>query len=267
VAELASIYLQLIGARVRAQWQYRTSLVLQVLASFLLSFTDLLVLLVIFNHLPRLSGWSLGEVAFLYGTAYVSFQLTDIAVGQLDQLPQAILTGQFDLLLIRPISTLLQVITLDFTLRRLGALGQGVLALVIAFSLVNIHWSAGRALLLASMPLCGMAIFASVWVIGATSTFWLVRTIEVLNAFTYGGNALTSYPMHIYGAWMRRLFVYVIPLAFVNYYPSLFILNKPDQLGAPAFVRFLGPPVAVAMLLVARIVWGIGVRHYRSTGS
>jgi len=32
-------------------------------------------------------------------------------------------------------------------------------------------------------------------------------------------------------------------------------------------VRFLGLPVAVAVLLLARAVWGVGVRHYRSTGS
>jgi ABC-2 type transport system permease protein len=78
---------------------------------------------------------------------------------------------------------------------------------------------------------------------------------------------LTQYPMHIYGAWLRRLFIFVIPLAFVNYFPALYILNKPDALGAPAFVRFLAPLVAAAVALFAAWFWQLGVRHYRSTGS
>ncbi len=267
MAERVAIYFRLMEARARAQWQYRTSLLLQIVGSFLLSFTDLVVVLVIFDHLPALAGWSLGEVAFLYGTSYITFQLTDIAVGQLDQLPQIILTGQFDLLLIRPVSTLLQVMTIDFTLRRFGALLQGVLALGLAFTLVDIHWTVPKAVLLLSMPLSGMGIFVSIWVIGATSTFWLVRTLEILNAFTYGGNQLTSYPMNIYAGWLRRFVIFVVPLAFVNYFPALYVLGKRDPLGAPGVVRFVSPAVALALLALARWVWGFGVRHYRSTGS
>jgi len=269
VADTVAIYLRLVQARVRAQWQYRASLLLQMVGSFFLSFADLLVVLIIFAHLPVLAGWSLGEVAFLYGTSYVTFQLTDIAVGQLDELPQLIISGQFDLLLIRPISTLMQAVTTDFALRRLGSLLQGLVALGLAFSLVRIHWSAVKLAVLLSMPLAGMGIFIGVWVMGVTSTFWLLYTREVLNAFTYGGNQLTTYPLNVYAGWMRRLFiyVYVIPLAFVNYFPALYVLDKTDPLGARGFVRFLGLPVAVAVLLLARAVWGVGVRHYRSTGS
>lgn len=267
MASLPAIYLHLVGARIRGQLQYRLSFVLYMLASFALSFTDFLTVLVIFQHLPRLGGWTLGEIAFLYGTSYATFKLTDMAIGHLDLLPQQIQRGDFDMVLIRPLGSLFQVITSDFALRHIGSTTQGLLVFGISLSLVDINWTVSRALMLALIPLSGSVIFASVWVVGAATTFWTVRTMEYVNAFTYGGNQFTSYPLNIYAGWFRRLFAFIIPLAFVNYFPALYVLNKPDPLGLPGWLRFLSPLVAAVMALVAWQVWNIGVRHYRSTGS
>ncbi|MHB8577266.1 MAG: ABC transporter permease [Dehalococcoidia bacterium] len=267
MASLPEIYLRLILARMRAQLQYRVSFALQLAGSFLLSFTDFLAVLVIFAHLPHLAGWSLPEVAFLYGTSYITFQLTDMTAGQLDSLPVLIQRGEFDMVLIRPLGSLFQVLTSDFQLRRVGAISQGALVLGFALTRLNIHWTLGRVLVELLIPIVGLPIFAGVWIIGASTTFWSVRSMEMVNAFTYGGNQLTQYPLNIYSEWLRRLFIFVIPLAFVNYFPALYVLDKPDPLGAPGFVRFLSPLVALVMVLAARLCWGVGVRHYRSTGS
>ena len=110
-------------------------------------------------------------------------------------------------------------------------------------------------------------IFSATWVLGATLAFWTTEGREVMNSVTYGGNFLTQYPITIYGRWLRRLLAFVVPLAFVAYYPALFILDRDDPLHAPGWVRFISPLVAAAMALVARAFWSFGIRHYRSTGS
>ena len=92
-----------------------------------------------------------------------------------------------------------------------------------------------------------MVIFAAIWVIGAAITFWTVETSEVTNVFTYGGEALVSYPMPIYAEGIRRFFTYVVPLVFVSYLPSLYILEKPDPLGLPPVLQLCSPIVAVAV--------------------
>jgi ABC-2 type transport system permease protein len=102
---------------------------------------------------------------------------------------------------------------------------------------------------------------------GATLCFWTIQTSEVINIFTHGGTEMVSYPMDIYQGWFRNLFIFVVPLAFVTYFPSLYFLDKPEALGLPGFTRFLSLPVALAFLAVSRGVWSFGVRHYQSTGS
>jgi ABC-2 type transport system permease protein len=268
VADFLALYFRLVWARVRSQLQYRTSFVFYVLGSFVLTVNDFLIIWVIFQHLPLLAGWSLGEVAFFYGTSYISFKTTDMVLGHMDQLPEMVRTGTLDTLLTRPLSSLFQVITADFALRHLGSITQGIIVLAYALSVVDISWDVGRVAAMAMMLVCGSLIFAAVWVVGASTVFWTTGSgLEVLNTFTYGGNQLTSYPLNIYGGWLRRILAFVIPLGFVNYFPSLYILDRPDPIGAPAFLRFAAPLVAIAALLVARSVWGLGVRHYRSTGS
>ena len=113
-------YRLLVGARVRSQLQYRTSLALELLATALLTFLDFVAILIIFEQVPALAGWSVAEVALLYGIASLAFSLTDLVVGHLDFLSQMIRDGSFDQVLTRPLPSLLQVITADFAVRRRG---------------------------------------------------------------------------------------------------------------------------------------------------
>jgi ABC-type uncharacterized transport system permease subunit len=72
----AVLYRRLIGARLRAQMQYRASFLLMTLVSFVVTGSDLLAILILFNYFGELAGWRAGEVALLYGLAMVGFGLS-----------------------------------------------------------------------------------------------------------------------------------------------------------------------------------------------
>lgn len=267
MASRTAILAHVAGSRLKALSQYRVSFGLQILGSFLLSFLDFVVILVVFHHLRRLAGWSLPEVAFLYGSAYITFKLSDMFVGNLDKLPLFIRSGSFDQFLTRPLGSLAQVLTSDVDIRHLGATTQGALVLVFALQRVHIDWTPIRAVVFVSMLVSGMVIFCSIFVAANAIAFWTIDAREIANSFTYGGNAFTQYPLHIFGVWLRRLLGYVVPLGFVNFFPSLFVLDKPSPFGTPVVLSFLSPAVAVGTAATAGLVWRSAVRHYRSTGS
>ena len=266
MVEHVVVWRRLVGAQIRAQLQYRLSFALDFVGSGVISFIDFLAVLVLFHNVPRLNTWDVGEVAFLYALSSISFAFTDMLVGHFDQFPQKVRDGNFDILLVRPRGALFQVISSDLALRRLAKAIQGAAVLVYALGHVDVHWTAGRVgMLLLSIP-CGIVIFASVWVIGACLAFWTTDGGEFTNAFTYGGNFLAQYPIDIYSSWLRRFLAYIVPLAFVTYFPALYILGKDDPLGLPRFLEFSSPAVAVAAAFVASVVWRFAVRHYRSAG-
>jgi ABC-2 type transport system permease protein len=73
--------------------------------------------------------------------------------------------------------------------------------------------------------------------------------------------------MSIYAEWLRRVFTFVIPASFLNYYPALYFLDKPDPFGLPTFASFFAPLAGGAVFVAALLFWRFGVRHYHSTGS
>ena len=266
MASRAAIYGRLAGSRLRAQYQYRFSFVLQIVGAFALSFLDFIEVLVIFHHLPALGGWSLGEVAFLYGSSYVVFRFADMTMGALDRLPVLIRMGTLDQVLTRPLGSLWQVLTTDIGVRHVGGMVQGGIVFWFALTRVHIHWTALRVAVFVSMLIGGAVIFCAIWVSTNAIAFWTMDAREVANSVTYGGNYLTNYPLHIFGVWLRRLLAYVIPLAFVNYFPSLYVLDKRSPIGSPV-LRFVSPLVAAGAVVAAGAIWKTAVRHYRSSGS
>ena len=124
-----------------------------------------------------------------------------------------------------------------------------------------------RLALLAVTPIAGAVIFGAVFVATASVAFWWIESGEIANSLTYGGLNFTQYPITIYGALFRRLFAYAVGFAFVAYYPTLALVDRPDPLGAPAFLGYAAPAIAVMAAVAAGLAWQTGVRHYRSTGS
>ena len=91
---------------------------------------------------------------------------------------------------------------------------------------------------------------------------------EFANAFTYGGATLTQYPLTIFPKELTRSLTFVVPVAFVNWYPCLYLLGRDDPFGhAGAGCSSARRSPRLAMVGVALLVWRTGVRHYTSTGS
>lgn len=262
-----ALYRRLVGARIRADWQYRTSFVLYLLGQTIVAGTDFATIAVIFASVDRLAGWSGPEVAVLYGLSGVAFGLADVLVSPVEFAGQHIKAGSFDQFLIRPVGALWQLLAAEFALRRLGRSLQPLVILMVALPLVRVEWGPAEVLLVPLALVCGTVIYGAIWVVTSATAFWTVETQEVASAFTYGGNVLTSYPLDVLGTWLRRLALFAVPLGSVAYLPAVRLLGKPLPFGLPQVVAWSGPVVALAAALVARTVWGQAIRHYRSTGS
>ncbi len=253
--------------RVRGQMQYRASFAMQIFGSFIINSVELAALLVLFRQFDNLGGWTKGEVILLYALSAVMFSIGDTLGTGLDGFSETIRLGEFDRVLTRPVSPFLQALVGDVSLRHLGQMLQGIVVFAYALSLVHIPWDAARVAYLLVTIASGATLFLCLFAIQAVLSFWTVESIEAVNAFTYGGSDLAQYPLHIFDRWLRRLFLWVIPIGFVSFLPAVYLLDKPDPLGLPSVARFVAPVAALLFAAATGLLWGFGVRHYRSTGS
>jgi ABC-2 type transport system permease protein len=251
----------------RSAAQYRATLILMTFNAVLLSSLDVVAVLLLFANTRSLAGFSRAEILYLTGTARTAFALTDVFFSGTEYINTRIRAGTFDSLLIRPVGVLPQVFADRFTPRRFGNLVSAGSTLTAGIVLLHVHWSALRILTVPYTVLGGVAVFGAIWVL--VGAFQIVTTDagEVMNAITYGGQFLTSYPLSLYGRDFGLFLTFGLPLAFVNWQPSLYVLGHADPLGLPGALRFAAPIAAAALWTVALIAWRAALRRHRSTGS
>ncbi|MEV0588835.1 ABC-2 family transporter protein [Nonomuraea sp. NPDC050310] len=258
-------YVLLAWVWTRAAVAYPASFALMTVFGFLVAGLDLVAILIIFANTTSLAGFSREEVLFLYGTASLAFSVADTLFSNVDRISQKIKDGSFDVILLRPVSAWVQACTDRFFPARIGRILQagGVLGYAVAHAGIVPE----RSWLVPVMVVGGIAIFGALWTLAGSVQFVLTDAPEVVNAFTYGSGTLVQYPLTVYGRDLVRAVTYVLPLAFVNWLPGLYVLGRADPAGLPSWTAFLSPVVAAALCLVAGLAWRQGIRHYRSTGS
>lgn len=265
--DAVALYFRYAGISLRGQMQYRASFWMHLIGQFVAAGTEFLGVLALFDRFGSLRGWTLPEVALLYGIVNVAFALAEGLGRGFDTFPQYVKGGDFDRLLVRPRSTSLQVAGQEFQMMRLGRFAQGLAVLVWAATTLPAPWTAPKVLLLLGTLTGGACLFYGLFVIQATLAFWTVETLEIMNTVTYGGTETGQYPLTIYRPWFRLFFTFVVPLAAINTLPAPVLLNRPSPPGTPAFLPWLAPAAGLVFLLLALQLWKVGVRHYTSTGS
>ncbi|MEV6593698.1 ABC transporter permease [Streptomyces acidicola] len=252
---------------IRSTMTYRASFAMTAFGNLAATSFDFVAILLMFSQVDELGGYTLPEIAFLYGVVGVAFGLTDLMIGSMDRLGSRVRDGTLDTLLVRPAPVLAQVAADRFALRRLGRIAQGLFVLGYAVAVLDIAWTPLKVLMVPMMVLSGGLVFGAVFVAGGAFQFVAQDAAEVQNSFTYGGGTLLQYPPTVFAKDLVRGVTFVLPLAFVNWVPALYVLGRPYPLDLPTWAAFAPPLVAAGCCALAGLAWRAGLRSYRSTGS
>ncbi len=185
-----------------------------------------------FHTVDALGGLSLSEIAFLYGATGFGLGVADLVVGQVERL------GQTDPDRPARRDAPQAAAAADAGVRRrvraapLRPDHAGPVVLGLACDFVS--WTPAKGLVTLSMLVSGSVIFFAVFVGFACIQFWTIDANEVANAFTYGGNTITQYPMTVFPREIVTGLTFLVPLAFVNWYPALYILDSPTRSASPS---------------------------------
>ncbi len=259
------VYLAIAALWIRAAWVYPASFVMLAVGNGLITGLDFVGLWVMFANIDNLGGFGLREIALLYGASGLGLGIADTLIGSVERIGDYVRTGRLDQMMTKPVPLLVQVCADQFTLRRLGRITQA--SVVFAWAATYVDWTPLKVLVALSMVVSGAVLFFALFVTFSCVQFWTADASEFANAFTYGGNTMTQYPLNVFPRELMVGLTFLLPVAFVNWYPCLYLLGRADPFGMPAWLQFCSPVAAAVALAVSLLVWRQGVRHYTSTGS
>ena len=250
----------------KSAMQYRASLLMQVVAQFVMTGGEMLAVVVLLSRFEAVGHWGPWEIMFFFGVMQTTFALTELLGRGITSFPWFVQRGEFDALILRPRPLLAQVMVSQLDPRRLGGVTVGVIAVIVAGSRLHIQWTLLKALLLAEVVLGSMLLLLGLFMIEATVSFFSVKSIEMVNVLTYGGRTACQYPVDVYPGVLRFLFTYLAPFAMCMHWPVSYILGSP-MVQLPVWGYFLTPLAGAAFFMVMVRIWYVGVKHYRSTGT
>lgn len=258
------LFWKLVLVSIRSQMQYSASFLMLFAGHFLTTFVDIIGLWVLFDRFHIIQGWTLTDISLNYGIIQTGFALAEAFSRGFDTFQHMIKQGEFDRVLLRPISPLLQIAVQEVQLMRLGRLVQGLCVLIWSIYSLSIPLVSLNILIILCAILGGAALFYGLFVIQATLCFWTIETLELMNIATYGGLQMSLYPMSIYKVSLRWIFTFLIPLSCVSYYPISAVLKHTFL---PPWVSLIIPLAGLAFLFLSCQLWRLGIKSYASTGN
>ncbi len=115
------LYLRYIAISLRAQLAYRATFVMKTLGHLLTTGIEVLGIWALFARFGTLRGWTLPEVAVIYGLTDTAFAIADALGRGFDKVGSILKAGDFDRMLLRPRSTVLQLLGYELQLMRVRA--------------------------------------------------------------------------------------------------------------------------------------------------
>jgi ABC-2 type transport system permease protein len=262
----AALALVLAGASLRAQMQYRANFVILVVMGLVYQLTGFVFLWVILSRFEAIAGWSLGEVAFLYGLRLLAHGVYGLLFNAIQRISRMTRRGELDRYLVRPLPLLVQVLVERVHVAGIGDLIGGGLLFLAAQALVGIDWSPAALAYLALAVAGGCLVEAALRLAINSLAF---RFLELGSLSFLVDNLIGNfgnYPLRIYGAAGQFLLTFVLPVAFVAYFPATVLLGRVGELSVHPALAYGAPLVGILLFLLAHRFWRGEIRHYQSAG-
>jgi len=250
------------------QLPYRINFISQVISTLFYFASGVLSIGIVFNYTESLAGWSFFEIVTLLGVyQLISGILSFFVMGNLQELPDKIVDGQLDEIILVPENS--QFLS-SFGSCNVFAVNDIILGITIIFggSFIYINQT-NEALdiffinLAQFLVLLGCSLILSysfrMWI--ATVAFWLGRTGGGFVLFSSIWS-MGKYPVDIYPPFIKWFLYTLVPVGIVASVPTYVLFN------GITIYPFLGLLILTISISIFTIyLWSRGVKRYSSATS
>lgn len=259
---MVKLYLNHLKLHILSQLEYKSSFIISFIAQIFVYFTYYFIIIALFQKFNNINGFNMYEVLLCFSIINFGYSINETFFRGVDRFENLIINGTLDRLLLRPVNVLFQVMCNEVDLVKISRIIQSIIILIISLTKLNIIWNISKIILLILMLLGSILIFFGIFVLMASYCFITVQGLEVKNLFTDGGKHVAQYPIGIFSKSFKFIFTFIIPYAFINYYPLLYFLDKNNNI-----FYYFSPLLIIIYLIPCLYSFKVGLKRYNSVGS
>jgi len=259
---VVKIYFENLKLNLKKDLEYKSSFIMNFISQIFVYFTYYFIIIALFQRFSNIKGFSLYEVLLCFSIIQLGYSFNETFFRGVDVFETLIINGTLDRLLLRPLNILFQVMSYEINFSKLSRLIQSIIVMIISLLNLNIIWNIYKIILLILMIIGSIVVFFSLFLLMASYCFITVQGLEVKNLVTDGGKHVAQYPIGIFNKSFIFIFTFIIPYAFVNYYPLLYFLDKTKNI-----FYYFSPLLIFAYLIPSLLAFKLGLKKYNSVGS
>ena len=248
--------------------QFPVASVINILAVLLRESTSIWVIYLTLSRFGHINDWNMDEMFFLFSLLFLTYSGVVMLFADMRDFSQFVRDGKFDRIMVRPQGLMIQLISshADGT----AALGHGCLGIilfVISANKVGIIWNVKNILYYIFTILGGILIQGAVFIFFSALCFYLIEVRNIKDILYWNTRKFAGYPISIFNKGIQFVMIYLVPFAFVNYFPAQYLLRKEDMAAYPQIYMYIAPFVGIVLYGAAYLFWRYSVRYYVSTGN
>ena len=261
------LYFRLIQISLLARMQYRANFIVGILGLIVWNVVNLGLIGVMVTQFTSLNHWTVWQLVFLYCLWILGHSLYSLFFSHTTQLEDYLIEGTFDQFLLRPASPLIQLLGRELQYIEIADMLIGMTGISLAYAQLDLHWDGWKWSFFLIAIISGATILWAMDFLIACSAFWTGRSRGTFIIVSPFYRLVQQYPVDIFGNAFRIIVTGLIPVAFMNYYPALILLNKLDRSGSGWWLSYMSPVVALVLIVIVSGVWQQALKRYSSSGS
>lgn len=243
---------------------FRVNFAINLMTTTLNLATGILSLLVLFNQVETIQGWTFPQTLALLGVYLLVTALRDLVIGPslnaLAGIDGETWTGRFDYTLLKPVPIQFLVSVRKWRIWSFVDLALSLVVLGIALVQLNQRVTPVQLSLFLFSLFVAITILYAILLLLASVSFWGhgVPLDFVFNSFIQMGR----YPVGIYPQWLRLVLTWIVPVGFITTVP---VQSVTGDVSLPILLG--GAGLATGLVLLASLLFRTSLQRYTSASS
>lgn len=241
----------------KSKLEYRFNFIMEILINFFTYIIDFAMIWVLMQNFNLIIGWNYYQLVFIYNMNLFSYGVACLFFYiPFRSLETMVKDGSFELLLVRPISPFFHLLLKQNYLGFLSHIILGIIMFIVCFQNLEIVWRIKNIVFFVIALLGAILIQSAIMIFTGSLSVKYIRANSLMNVLIYDIRSFIQYPINIYPKSIRFLVTFVIPYAFVNYYPAQYLFNF--QFGSV----YISYGVSICGLLIGVLLFGSSIMFF-----
>ena len=255
------IFFQMMSANLRGLMSFQVDFLVSFFAGLLSQTIGLLFLSVLFQNIPAIAGWTVYEVAILYGYMFFGEGILTLFFQGTNGLWHQVRLGDIDRYMTRPISLELQICGRQTNLAGAGTALTGLAVMLYSFGKLQISWNLWKAILFVVSLILGAGIRVDIN-FASSALAMLLEGAGGIKGAIERVQEMGKYPLDIYPKVFRIILLTLIPYAAISYVPAVVLLGR-----APYPYFLLLPAATLLIIGLRKWIFAKAMERYEGAGN